>query len=64
MREPIGKITCPFHQSSTAAEVKRNKNGDLYYWCLQCGPVQPHGESFQNWIIDNARKPRERKAHA
>jgi hypothetical protein len=66
MRETIGEIVCPYHDIEEnadgdrtverKAEVRRDKNGKLYYFCSAgCGPVHPHGWSFQVWIINNAR---------
>lgn len=54
MRETIGQVKCPFHRRQSA-EVRRDKNGKLYYFCMLCGPVHPHGRSFQDWILTNAR---------
>jgi hypothetical protein len=54
MRETIGEVRCPFHTAERMAEVRKDKNGKLYFFCPGCGPVHPHGVSFKNWIINNA----------
>lgn len=55
MRETIGEVKCRFHRRGLDAEVRRDKNGKLYYWCCECGPVIVHGRSFQEWMLSNAR---------
>lgn len=55
MRETIGQVKCPFHRRKQSADVRRDKNGKLYFYCPLCGPVHPHGDGFREWILDNAR---------
>lgn len=54
MRENIGNVKCPFHARRPTADVRRDKNGNLYYHCPSCGPVHPHGAGFREWILENA----------
>ncbi len=54
-RDTIGTVRCPFHRRKFDAEVRRDKNGKLYFYCPSCGPVHPHGAGFKEWILDNAR---------
>lgn len=54
-RETIGEVKCPFHSPRLLAEVRRDKNGKLYFHCRGCGPVTIHGRSFQEWMLRNAR---------
>lgn len=55
MRETIGEVKCPFHPRPRKAEVRRNANGKLYFFCPNgCGPVNVHGLAFQEWIFENA----------
>lgn len=51
MRETVGEVKCPFHRRRRRAEVRRDKNGKLYYYCDGCGPVTVHGRTFQEWIL-------------
>lgn len=55
MRETIGTVRCPFHRRKLDADVRRDKNGKLYYFCPSCGPVHPHGVGFKEWILEHAR---------
>jgi hypothetical protein len=55
MREDIGEVTCGFHAQQTECPVRRDKNGKLFYHCTECGPVNPHGRGFQEWMLNNAR---------
>ena len=55
MRQTIGEVHCPFHQRKLKAEVRRDKNRKLYYFCRACGPVLAHGRSFQEWMLVNGR---------
>lgn len=55
MRDTIGSVKCPFHTRRVQADVRRDKNGKLYYNCPSCGPVHPHGNGFREWILSNAR---------
>lgn len=54
MRENIGSVKCPFHRRPPTSDVRRDKNGNLYYFCQSCGPVHPHGTGFTMWILENA----------
>lgn len=52
----IGEVHCRFHPRKLKAEVRRDKNGKLYYYCRGCGgPVLVHGRPFQEWMLSNAR---------
>lgn len=55
MRDTIGAVKCPFHSRRVLADVRRDKNGNLYYFCPSCGPVHPHGVGFREWILTHAR---------
>lgn len=55
MRENLGEIGCPFHPRPLDASVRRDKNGQLYFYCPSCGPVHPHGDGFREWILTHAR---------
>ena len=54
-RETIGEIRCRFHARPIKADVRRDRNGKLYYFCRECGPVNVHGRSFQEWMLEHAR---------
>jgi hypothetical protein len=51
MAEIIGTIICPF--CLCEGRVKKNRNGRLYYHDPDCGPVNIHGDGFQDWIEDH-----------
>lgn len=53
--QTIGEIKCRFHPRPLKAEVRKDKNGKLYWYCRECGPVIVHGRSFQEWMVENAR---------
>lgn len=54
--ETIGEIPCPFHKRPRLAELRRDKNEKLYFFCPHgCGPVNVHGRSFQEWILNHPR---------
>jgi hypothetical protein len=55
MRENIGEVSCPFHKRRPLVPVRRDKNGKLFFHCPDCGPVNPHGRGFQEWMLINAR---------
>lgn len=51
MRENIGEVLCPFHKRKQTVPVRRDKNGKLFFHCPHCGPVNPHGRGFQEWML-------------
>lgn len=53
MRESIGEVLCPFHRRRRRSEIRRDKNGKLYYYCEACGPVTVHGRTFQEWLLQH-----------
>lgn len=56
MNQTIGEVKCRFHRRAMKAELRRDKNGKLYYYCRACGgPVICHGRPFQEWLLNNAR---------
>jgi hypothetical protein len=53
--ENLGEVACPFHDDGVMANVRRNKNGRLFFSCPECGPVQVHGgQAVVEWILNNA----------
>lgn len=55
MLENLGEVACPFHVARVEAYVRKNKNGRLFFWCPECGPVQTHGgNAVVDWIYNNA----------
>jgi hypothetical protein len=40
----IGQVKCPYHHvcGNEQAEVRRDKNGNLYIVCYECEPVSQH----------------------
>lgn len=55
MRPTIGEVKCPFHPRKLKADVRRNGKDKLYFYCRECGPVNIHGRTFQEWMLSNAR---------
>lgn len=51
--ETIGTVKCPFCRAD--GFVRKNVKGKLYYLCERDGIVQPNGEAFQNWMLENCR---------